>query len=83
VRTLGRAAPGGRQAERVGPAIAPAAHAAFDYVRVEDGRIVDRVQQAEMFGQLHQLFAPLLVVALVVAAVVLLAVGALIGALAL
>jgi predicted ester cyclase len=55
----------------------------FDYVRVEDGRIVDRVQQADMFGQMRQLFAPLLVVALVAAAVLLLAAGVLIGALAL
>jgi predicted ester cyclase len=55
----------------------------FDYVRVEDGRIVDRIQQADMLGQMRQLFGPLLVVVLVVAAVLLLALGVLIGALAL
>lgn len=28
----------------------------FDYVRVEDGRIVERVQQADVLGQMHQLY---------------------------
>jgi len=28
----------------------------FDYVRVEDGRIVDRVQQADILGQMRQLY---------------------------
>jgi hypothetical protein len=40
-------------------------------------------QQADMFGQMRRLFAPLLVAALVAAAVLLVAAGVLIGALAL
>ena len=28
----------------------------FDYVRVEDGRIVERVQQADVLGQMRQLY---------------------------
>jgi predicted ester cyclase len=28
----------------------------FDYVRVEDGRIVERVQQADILGQMRQLY---------------------------
>ena len=28
----------------------------FDYVRIEDGRIVERVQQADVLGQMHQLY---------------------------
>jgi predicted ester cyclase len=28
----------------------------FDYVRVEDGRIVERIQQADVFGQMQQLY---------------------------
>ena len=53
----------------------------FDYVRVENGRIVDRIQQADMFGQFRQLFGPLLLIALGALAIVLLAIGILIGAL--
>jgi predicted ester cyclase len=37
----------------------------FDYVRVEDGKIVDRIQQADIFGQFRQLFTPLFLGALV------------------
>jgi len=55
----------------------------FDYVRVEDGRIVDRIQQADLFGQFRQLFGPLLVGALVAVALLLLGVGVVIGAFAL
>jgi predicted ester cyclase len=55
----------------------------FDYVRVRDGRIVDRIQQADMFGQMRRLFGPLLVAALIATAVLLLAIGLLIGALVL
>jgi predicted ester cyclase len=28
----------------------------FDYVRVDDGRIVERIQQADAFGQMRQLY---------------------------
>ena len=28
----------------------------FDYVRVADGRIIERVQQADMLGQMRQLY---------------------------
>lgn len=28
----------------------------FDYVRLEDGRIVERVQQADILGQMRQLY---------------------------
>ena len=41
---------------------------AFDYVRVEDGKIVERIQQADVLGQLRQLFGPLLLGALAGAA---------------
>lgn len=55
----------------------------FDYVRVENGKIVARTQQADMFGQLRQLFGPLLLGALIVVCVLLTGIGVLIGALAL
>jgi predicted ester cyclase len=51
----------------------------FDYVRVEDGRIVDRVQQADMLGQFKQLFAPMLITAAAVTVLLVLAIGILIG----
>jgi predicted ester cyclase len=28
----------------------------FDYVRVDDGRVVERVQQADVLGQMRQLY---------------------------
>jgi hypothetical protein len=31
----------------------------FDFATVEDGKIVDRIQQADMFGQMRRLFGPL------------------------
>ena len=52
----------------------------FDYVRVEDSKIVHRIQQVDMFGQMRQLFGPLLLVVLVVATLLLLGIGILIGA---
>jgi hypothetical protein len=55
----------------------------FDYVRVENGKIVARTQQADMFGQLRQLFGPLPLGALIVVCVLLTGIGVLIGALAL
>lgn len=53
----------------------------FDYVRVEDARIVSRIQQVDMFGQMRQLFGPLLLVVLVAGTLLLLGIGILIGAL--
>ena len=53
----------------------------FDYVRVDDGKIVDRIQQVDMFGQFRQLFWPLLLVTLIVASAVLIGGGIVIGAL--
>jgi predicted ester cyclase len=47
----------------------------FDYVRVQDGRIVDRLQQADLFGQIRQLYGRALILLLAAASVVLLAVG--------
>jgi SnoaL-like polyketide cyclase len=47
----------------------------FGYVRIEDGRIVDRIQQADTFGQIRQLLGPLLIGALAIAALVLLGIG--------
>ena len=51
----------------------------FDYVRVEDGKIVERIQQTDTLGQMRQLFGPLLSVVGVLAALLLLAVGLVIG----
>ena len=53
----------------------------FDYVRVEDGRIVDRIQQADTFGQFRQLFGPLRIGALAVLPVLMVGLGVLIGVL--
>jgi len=43
----------------------------FDYVRVEDGKIVDRIQQTDMFGH----FGQLLLGALIVLCVLLVGIG--------
>lgn len=50
----------------------------FGYVRVEDGRIVDRIQQADTFGQFRQLFGPLLIGALAIVAVLIAGLGVLV-----
>jgi predicted ester cyclase len=55
----------------------------FDYVRVEDGKIVDRIQQADLLGQFRKLFGPLLLVAAVVLCGLMIGVGLLVGALVL
>lgn len=55
----------------------------FDYVRVENGKIVERIQQADMFSQFQQLFGRLLLGAVIVLCVVLVGSGVLVGALAL
>lgn len=53
----------------------------FDYVRVEDGQIVDRIQQADVFGQFRQLFGPLLIGLLAASSALLIGIGVLIGVL--
>lgn len=60
---------------------APYRGSMFDYVRVEDGRIVDRIQQADTFGQFRQLFGPLRIGALAVLPVLMVGLGVLIGVL--
>ena len=55
----------------------------FDYVRVEDGKIVDRIQQVDIFGQFRQLFTPLLLGVLIVLCVLITGIGLAIGALVL
>jgi predicted ester cyclase len=75
----------GRQSGRLFGA--PATHRSytvsmFDYVRVEDGRIVERIQQADVLGQMRQLFGPLLTCVIAMLALVVLGCGVLIGALA-
>jgi hypothetical protein len=51
--------------------------------RVEDGTIVDRIQQADIFGQFRQLFTPLLLGVLIALCVLLNGIGLVIGALVL
>jgi predicted ester cyclase len=55
----------------------------FDYVRVEDGKIVDRIQQADIFGRMRRLFGPLLLGVLLGLCVLLIGLGVVIGALVL
>jgi hypothetical protein len=31
----------------------------FDFVRVDDGRIIERIRQADVFGQMRQLYGKL------------------------
>ena len=53
----------------------------FDYVRVENGKIVDRIQQADLLGQFRRLFGPVLLAAAVALCFLMIGIGLLIGAL--
>jgi predicted ester cyclase len=52
----------------------------FDYVRIENGKIVYRIQQTDMFGQVRQLFGPLLLVVVIAVCVLLIGIGVALGA---
>lgn len=51
----------------------------FDFVTVDDGKIVDRIQQADMFGQMRRLFGPLVLTILISLCLLLFGAGLLVG----